>query len=65
MASAKSIIGKLVIEGIIPPEFEEVAVRELHRELSRRVRRTAQTLAILTARTQLAMRYAAYTGVKR
>ena len=58
MASAKSIVGKLVDRGIIPAEFEEVAVLELHRELTRRVRRTAHTLACLTADHQLGVRAA-------
>lgn len=57
MLSARSIIGKLIDRGIISAEFEEDAVIELHRELSRRTRRTAQTLASLTADTQLALRY--------
>lgn len=58
MASARSIVSKLVARGVIPVEFEEDAVVELHRELSRRARRTVQTLAALTSNTQLAVRYA-------
>lgn len=43
-------------KGVIPSEYREVAAAELHRELSRRVKRTAQLLAIFAASTQLSLR---------
>lgn len=58
MASARKVISRLIVQGVIPAEFEEEAVVELNRELSRRARRTVQTLAILTSRHQLALRAA-------
>ena len=54
MASARSIVSRLIDQGIIPAEFENEAVIELHRELSRRARRTVQTLAAMTSLMQLA-----------
>lgn len=58
MASARTIISRMVLLGVIPAEFEDAAVIELHRELTRRARRTAHTLATLASDVQLA-RYAA------
>lgn len=58
MASARSIVWRLIEKGLIPAECEEDAVIELHRELSRRARRTVQTLAALTADVQLATKFA-------
>jgi hypothetical protein len=55
MASATKVIGHLVKVGIIPYECKNAAVRELHRELLRRSRRVATTLASLTSATQLAL----------
>jgi len=58
MIAAKDIIKQLVLKGVIPQEYAEEAAGELHRELSRRSRRVAQTLAVLTSTHQLAVGYA-------
>lgn len=59
MASATTIVDRLVLMGIIPTECKDAAVFELHRELLRRSRRTALVLASLASTTQLALRFAA------
>ena len=51
---SKSIIHKLVLSGLVPKEYEEVATRELDNELKRRSRRIARTLAALVSLKQLA-----------
>lgn len=57
MACARAIISRLVEMGVIPEEYCEEAALELHRELSRRSRRVAQTLAAVASNTQLALRF--------
>lgn len=58
MASATSIVERLIDLGVIPSEFKDDAILELHRELTRRTRRTALVLASLASAHQLALRYA-------
>lgn len=58
MATARKVVESLVARGMIPVEFEESAVEELHREMTRRSRRLVQTLAALTELHGLATAYA-------
>jgi len=53
MLSATTIVSHLVDCGIIPSEFKDDAVVELHRELRRRSRRVAITIASLASLTLL------------
>lgn len=55
MAAARSIVKHLVSRGLISQEFEDDATCELHRELSRRSRRVAHALAVMTSEHQLAL----------
>lgn len=53
MASAQSVVARLVARGLITEEGREAAVIELHRELTRRARRNAIILASMAADKQL------------
>ena len=59
MASATQVINRLIASGVIPREYKRTAITELHRELSRRSRRTVLVLASLTSMNQMALRIAA------
>lgn len=58
MATARKIVNRLIISGMIPPECKEEAVLELHQELIRRSRRVCATLAAAVSLNQLALRMA-------
>ena len=58
MASARSVVEKLIIKGVISAEFKDAATSELHRELTRRARRVSQFLAAAVTANQAALRYA-------
>ncbi len=54
--TAKKVVDKLVVNGIIPKEYKNVATCELHRELQRRSMRIVQVLASLVSLQQLGSR---------
>jgi len=58
MASAKGVVDKLIVCGIIPKDCKDVATIELHRELERRSKRIAQTLATMVSLHQFAIKIA-------
>lgn len=49
MSTARSIINKLVAQGVIPAEYADTAVVELDRELARKARRISQQIAAMSA----------------
>jgi len=58
MPTSTKIVEGLIARGLIPAEFKDVAVRELHRELSRRSKRVCLALATMVSVTQFATRVA-------
>lgn len=58
MAVANRVIDSLITAGLLTEEFREVAVEELHRELTRRSRRLSQVLAAMVSDHQMALHFA-------